>query len=319
MSRSQVEQVADAILYEGYILYPYRPSSVKNRQRWTFGGVYPRAYSESQTGADAWQMRTECLLAGGPDALLSVRVRFLHLLERLGGERSGWQEATEREVICSEVALRDLEGPGQTVSFAYPASRDSADRDVWQQEFLAGEVERSVQRLAEGLFRVAVVVRNIMSVPPSVAFQREQALRHTFVSTHSILHVRGGEFVSLLDPPGCWQEHATACRNAGTYPVLAGEEGSKDTMLSSPIILYDYPQVADQSPGDLFDATEIDEILTLRILTLTDQEKAEMAAADERARALLARTEGLAADDLVKLHGGMRSLRPPTQEGENDG
>ncbi len=50
MNRALVDQIASAVLYEGYILYPYRPS-VKNRQRWTFGGLVPRAYSEAQ-GAD---------------------------------------------------------------------------------------------------------------------------------------------------------------------------------------------------------------------------------------------------------------------------
>jgi hydrogenase maturation protease len=81
-------------------------------------------------------------------------------------------------------------------------------------------------------------------------------------------------------------------------------------MLSSPIILYDYPQVAPESAGDLFDSTEIDEILTLRILTLTDEEKREMRSVDERARAILERTETLPAEQLMKLHGAVRGLRP---------
>jgi hypothetical protein len=132
----------------------------------------------------------------------------------------------------------------------------------------------------------------------------------SLVSTHTILGVREGEFVSFLDPPECWREAAAACRNIGTWPVLAGEEGQKDTMLSSPIILYDYPQVAPESPGDFFDGTEIDEMLTLRIMTLTDDEKCAMAAVDERAGALLARTEALALEQLLGLHGTVRGLRP---------
>jgi hydrogenase maturation protease len=129
------------------------------------------------------------------------------------------------------------------------------------------------------------------------------------VSTHTILGVAGGEFVSLLDPPAEWRAAAEACRNVGTWPVLVGEEGQKDMLLSSPIILYDYPQVAPESPGDLFDSTEIDEILTLRIMTLTDEEKRAMAAVDERTRALLERTEGMAPEDLLRLHGTIRGLR----------
>ncbi|MBI1914785.1 MAG: hypothetical protein HYS12_08615 [Planctomycetes bacterium] len=145
------------------------------------------------------------------------------------------------------------------------------------------------------------------------AEDREQVLRHTLVSTHTILHVQEGAFVSLLDPPPGWKAHAEACQNVGTWPVLAGAEGSTDTILSSPIILYDYPQVAPESPGDLFDATEIDEVLTLRILTLTEDEKREMAA-DERTRRLLERTEALGRNQLLGLHGAVRGLRPLKQE-----
>jgi hydrogenase maturation protease len=86
-------------------------------------------------------------------------------------------------------------------------------------------------------------------------------------------------------------------------------------MLSSPIILYDYPQIAPESAGDLFDGTEIDEILTLRIMTLTDAEKREMRGVDERARRILERTETLPAEQLMKLHGAMRTLRPSEEDG----
>src|SRR5207302_2378145 len=130
------------------------------------------------------------------------------------------------------------------------------------------------------------------------------------VSTHTLLGVRTGEFISLLDPPEVCREAAAACRNIGTWPVLVGEEGDRDTMLSSPIILYDYPQVAPESPGDLFDGTEIDEILTLRILTLTDDEKQEMRDSDDRARLILERTEATPLEHFQKLHGALRQLRP---------
>ena len=80
-------------------------------------------------------------------------------------------------------------------------------------------------------------------------------------------------------------------------------------MLSAPIILSDYPQIAPESPGDLFDGTEIDEILTLRIMTLTDAEKQAMIAVDDRV-AVLERTEALAPEQLMRLHGTIRNLRP---------
>src|SRR5207248_1108733 len=139
---------------------------------------------------------------------------------------------------------------------------------------------------------------------------RDNALLRSLISTHTILGVHQGEFVSLLDPPDQWRDAAAGCRNVGTWPVLVGAEGARDTLLSSPIILYDYPQIAPESPGDLFDGTEIDEILALRIMTMTDEEKREMRNSDERARKLLERTEGLPLEHLMKLHGTLRDLHP---------
>jgi hydrogenase maturation protease len=125
-----------------------------------------------------------------------------------------------------------------------------------------------------------------------------------------VLRVAGGEFVSLLEPPDEYREAAIACRHVGVWPVLVGLEGQRDTVLASPIILYDYPQIAPESAGDLFDGTEIDEILTLRIMTLTDEEKREMRGLDDRTRRILERTEAMPAEQLTKLHGALRGLRP---------
>ena len=143
---------------------------------------------------------------------------------------------------------------------------------------------------------------------------RDEALLRSLVSTHVVLGVLQGAFVSLMDPGEPMQEAAAGCRNVGVWPVLVGTEGDNDTMLASPIILYDYPQIAPESPGDLFDGTEIDEILTLRILTMTESEKQEVIASDERGRALLARTESLAREQLLGLHGTFRGLRPVASE-----
>ena len=110
------------------------------------------------------------------------------------------------------------------------------------------------------------------------------------------------------------QTFVKECQNIRTWPVLVGNEGERNTMLSSPIILYDYPQIAPESPGPLFDGSEIDEILSLRILTLTDEEKVQMRQ-DERTREILERTEALTPEQFMKLHGTIRELRPIT-EGE---
>ncbi len=117
-----------------------------------------------------------------------------------------------------------------------------------------------------------------------------------------------------MDPPAGLREAVAQCKNVGTWPVLVGDPGQRDAMLSSPIILYDYPQIAPESPGSLFDGTEIDEILTLRILTLSDEEKIEMAGTDERARQILERTDSLPPEQLMKMHGALRSLHPTNRE-----
>jgi hydrogenase maturation protease len=79
-------------------------------------------------------------------------------------------------------------------------------------------------------------------------------------------------------------------------------------MLSSPIILYDHPVIAAESQGSLFDVTEIDELLTLSILALPEEQKREMRHGDPRVRNLLARTESLTAGELLRLHGAEREF-----------
>ena len=152
-------------------------------------------------------------------------------------------------------------------------------------------------------------ISNVSRHPSEQSLDRDGALLHSFVSTHAILESAEGEFISLLDPPTALRSVAETCRNQGLWPVLVGEEGDCHTLLASPIILYDYPQVAPESPGDLFDGAEIDEILSLRILTMTDDEKREMRYSDERAREILERTENLPEEQLMKLHGALGSLR----------
>ena len=166
----------------------------------------------------------------------------------------------------------------------------------------------------EELYKITLEVANEGSVTDPVACNRDCALMRSLLSAHSILSVEGGEFVSLLDPPEEIKEFAAKCKNMGTFPVLVGEENQRDAMLSSPIILYDYPQIAPESAGDLFDGTEIDEILALRILTLTEDEKREMRDGDERARQILERTEALPEEQFLKLHGVLRGMRPTIED-----
>ena len=143
---------------------------------------------------------------------------------------------------------------------------------------------------------------------------REGALRRSLVGAHTLLAARGGAFVSLLDPPPAHAAAAAACANEHTWPVLAGPEGSRDVLLSSPIILYDHPAVAAESTGDFCDATEIDEILTLRVMTLTDEEKREARGTDERSRRIIERSDSIPAEVFERMHGAIRSLGPAVAE-----
>jgi hypothetical protein len=271
-----VQKITRSLLYEGYMLYPYRRSSLKNQHRWNFGLVYPEP-------ADPWRMVTECLLAASAGASIVVNVRFLQLYDQ-----GDWQEAVEREIVRKDVG---------THSFCFD--------QLW------GEVCISREELRSGLQKLCVEIMNRTPVGKSGS-----QLLHCFVSTHTVLTAENAEFVSLLEPPDEWREAATSCRNVGTWPVLAGVSPERDCMLSSPIILYDYPRVADESPGDLFDATEIDEILTLRILALSDSEKEEMRRSGPRERELLERAESLSPEELLKLHGTMRDMRVDLKPGD---
>jgi hypothetical protein len=341
-----VEKIAEAVLYEGYMLYPYRPSSVKNRQRWNFGVLCPPLYCEQQHSTERDTMETEVLVRGTPDSRITVKVRFLQIIRRSIGrlrvpvnslppdtkpafdyverlEAAGrvyqpWQEAVERKLVCDEVQLAALAVPA-SLSFDFPAKEEvepvHCDNGevigiiVRESEHLSGSVTISGERLPDDVFKVNVLIQNHSHfVPPSEGL-REQAVLFSLVSAHTILGVADGELVSLLDPPTRFEVQASECRNIGTWPVLVGEQDSRQSMLSSPIILYDYPQIAPESPGSLFDGTEIDEILSLRIMTLTDDEKREIRQSDDRAREILDRTEHLPEEQFAKLHGVLRNLQ----------
>jgi hypothetical protein len=329
-----VKKIAEAVLYEGYILWPYRRSAKKNQQRWTFGGVYPRAYSEARGEDDPWIMQTQCPLSGDGESTVEVQVRFLHVTERKVGIKKGealefveelrvggelylpWDEATEREIAAGRFKLSELLESPKRVGIDIPEGSSEeplADPTgevvgalVRSWRALRGTVEVGAEPLRDGLFRVTVRITN---TTPWGGEDRESTLRQTFASTHTVLEVEGGKFVSLMDPPEEFREAVRGCENLKTWPVLVGEEGERSMMLSSPIILYDYPQIAPESPGDLFDGGEIDQLLILNILTLTDEEKEEMRASDPKAREILERCESLSPEQLMNLHGVVRESR----------
>ena len=336
----QLGAVADAVLYEGYLLYPYRRSSTKNRVRWQFGVLFPRDWVEADGpvtpgvsgSADSWYQQTECLLrVRRPDsARVRVRVRYLQMqrkqveeagrpVESLHGDDGTvhltFDEALPRECEI-EVPLGELLRGGRTVTVGAAAGEDveplsgDAGRVVRSREEIRAETAVTAERLSDGLCRIRVRTTNTAPAPPPRT-PRDEALRRALIATHTLLGGDGVEFVSLIDPPADLETPVRACRNEFTFPVLGGEAGDTGpVLLSAPIILPDHPQVAPESPGDLHDAAEIDEILTLRTMLLTDDEKREARATDPRAAAILDRVDTMPQEVFERLHGAVRSLTP---------
>jgi hypothetical protein len=326
-------KVADAVLYEGYLLYPYRASAAKNRLRWQFGVLVPPGFTAT---AEPSSSVTECLLEGSANALLRLRLRFLHVRRRLVErvENGGFlpvhelecgarihltfDEATERE---AEVVLPmpHLLGAERTVVVRVPgdrseepilaASGDAIGRVVMEHRPVRAVLRVRAERLPGpyGLLKLRVRLENATE-PAWPGAMREEALRDSLVSAHLVIGVTAGAFLSLLDPPE-WARRATeGCRNENTWPVLVGGAGRRDVMLSSPIILYDHPEIAPESPGELFDSTEMDEMLHLRTLTLTEEEKREARATDPRAAEIIQRAGDLPPELVERLHGAIRHM-----------
>jgi hypothetical protein len=322
--------IANAILYEGYVLYPYTASATKNRVRWQFGVVAPRAYAARGTG-EPTEAQTEIVLEAGRDTQLDVLVRFLQIeareVERWTGEAfepvpsltvGTRKHVTFEEGIEREFTLRFTCGARANVPIAFAAQErveflhddDGVvlGRIVRRQWPLHGAISVESEALgALPLHKVRVRIENLSVVVPGT---RSAAPRTAFVSTHTLLHARGGTFLSALDSPAEYAEVITDLANRNTWPVLVGD-GTDDAhrsalVLSSPIVLYDFPAVAPQSEADTYDATEIDELMMLSVLSLSDAERDEARVTDPRARAVIERAERFGEQDLNRLHGALK-------------
>ena len=342
MNRELVEKIVKAMLYEGYMLYPYRASALKNQQRWNFGVLFPERHNLVIAGVESSRMQSECLVVAGAGATIRARVKFLHLVERSVTDRraaaheavaaaalpepaartpqpaDSWQETDEREIVSPDIGLTELCSRTTLRAFRLaPSDEEELLRGPCgnpvvvrrMQEMIEGAVELRAAPVDDQVFKLTVQISNMTPVEGCHFDSRERALRRSMISTHTILEINGGEFMSIIDPAERYRDAARACRNIGTWPVLVGEEGERDCMLASPIILYDYPQVAPESAGDFFDSTEIDEMLALRVMTLTEEEKQTMREGDRSARRILERTESMPQEQVMKLHGALRGLR----------
>jgi hypothetical protein len=331
----QVRSIADAVLYEGYLLYPYRASSSKNQSRWQFGVLGPPGASAAGLGEEPG-MAMQCLVSS-PEGTgtITLSLRFLQLqvreaqradpgggylqvesLDVAGRSVLTWDEAVEREITLSPQPVFDpldteleVDG-GQDIELAPDEDGRPAGRIVRRRWPLTARVRMDAV-IDEGFVRLSVQVDNQRAAP---VVDKDAAIRSSLIGAHVVLQARGAEFVSLLDPSDAAAEAASRCHQRRCWPVLVGPPGSRDTVLGAPIILYDYPEVAEQSRGALYDSTEIDEILSLRVMTMTEEEKAEARATDPRAAAIVDRCDDLTAADLQRLHGILRDPYSPAPE-----
>ncbi|MFE7122761.1 hypothetical protein [Streptomyces sp. NPDC057617] len=343
-------RVADALLFEGYVLYPYRASARKNQLRWQFGVLVPPSWADAH-GEHAEQ-RTECLLEPRRAGHLLVELRFLQVrrrtVERPAPDGSGWTgtaqldltdrvlvpwDEGEEQRVALRVPLDELAGGGRTVRFdrpggvAYEPVQEAGGtgpvvgRLVRHSRALAGEIRLATEPLPGpyGALRLTATVRNASDWTPDRRERgsrdnREAALPYSLIAAHLLLGLPGGRFLSMTDPPEWAAPAARTCHNEHTWPVLVGGEGRDDVLLSSPIILDDHPGLAAESPGPLYDATEIDEILSLRTAALTEQEKREARGTDARAAEVIDLVDGMPAQIMERLHGAIRGLREVTGE-----
>jgi len=305
------EKIATAVLYEGYMLYPYRASSTKNVQRWNFGTLYPRDYAEAKRPAEPFRLLTECILKPNPHSTLDVRIRFLHMVRVENRD-----EGVERSYNVKDLRLGDTATAPIIRDFSFNGTNTITNKALdgyTSPKEINGRLIIRLTTLACGLLKLTLELLNVTPMADPSNCARADAMLLAFVSAHALLGVTGSEFVSLLDTPEEFTDAAASCRNAGVFPVLVGQRGQKTMLFCSPIILYDYPQIAPESAGDFFDGTEMDEMLALRVLTLTDEERKEIRGGDDRAVKILERTEALPQDFLMKVHGAIRGMRPMTE------
>lgn len=339
MSIELAKKVADAVLWEGYLLYPYRASSSKNMIRWQFGVLGPPQATGSGIAEDP-SMHCECLLNGTPDTAVLLQLRFLQLERRQqqqgdgeeyldaaelagpDGQLLSFDEAVQCELSFGPFPLSELLA-GRTMAVSVEAAQHASPiitataqlgRTVRSRRSLSGTLTMKADPLGEtglstevsaapGVFRLSCTVRNDHPDPVS---DRDAAIAVSFLGAHLLMQVTAGSFISLLEPPAGLESAAKGCRQSRCWPVLAGSPGDTDVVLASPIILYDYPAVAAESAGALFDSTEIDEILTLRVMTLTDEEKAAARATDPAAAAIIDRCETMPEETMARMHGILR-------------
>jgi hypothetical protein len=291
---SATEELVRSLLYEGYALYPYTPG-VKNATPTPFGIVYPPAYAEAQPAAFS-MLRLEALLQGGPDARIGGRALFLQAT----GER---YEAAERSLELGPATLAELARQPVRDRFAFPL--DDAGE-------LRGRVTMRAELISPSLARIRLCVHNETELGADPAeISRGEALLRSLISTHPLLEVESGRFVSPLEREGPEGEASLASEPVNTFPVLLGDEDR--AVLGAAIVLPDHPELAPESLGNLFDNTEIEEALLLHVHALSDDEREEISGQDRAVREMIERAESTTGEDIMGLHGRLTYTEPEAE------
>jgi hypothetical protein len=271
------EGLADAPLSEGFVLDPHRTS--RSRFQWRFGLVAP----QGPVGEAAAHSFTEtvCLLESEERARLTVRLRFLQIQTRSAegqGQPPGTWEQGVLHTKTTELALRVgqpasvllIEAPGaRTVENIADAEGVLSARYITESRPLEGQMRLHVRPVADFL-RVSIRFENLAPWEPHFATDRFALLRRSFVGAHLVVSAHEARFVSLLEPPASAAAAVASCHSTHVHPVLVGPAGRRDLMLSSPILFQDYPAFGQPEPADVSESADIDEALSLRLMTMAD-------------------------------------------------
>ena len=279
-----LESLVESLLWEGYALYPYTPGATKNATPTPFGIVYPPVYAAGlPTTFDHVDLRVA--LQAPADAVLSGEVRFLA------------SSGPRHEGQAQRVTL-----PGVMVgALASAPARQESSVSCADGSLLRLRAYLQAAELAPGQYEVSLRVENRTLV--SSGLDRAGALRRSLLSTHPILRVRGGRFISALDRP---------CAAVNTFPVLASP--TDDAVVGAAIMLPDHPQIAPESRGGLFDSTETEEALLLHVQVLSDAEREEIERADPAVQEMVKRAAAATPEEIVALHGRVSIRDPETTE-----
>ncbi len=322
-SASVLENLTKTVLYEGYSIFPYHRTSVKNLKPIPFGVIYPEQYHSHHLNAPA-RMKTECIVNAQKNTVVNITVRFLHLIttkifQQIDNENTsfpdeGWQ-TIERQINSGDLIISEIIGNKKV----FPIDFDSIeeDKNIYDQNNVLKEKQsNSVLKITgnvvieafsveniDNTFRISIIVSNDTSLITAESISRDEVFQQSFLSTNTILKVNNGAFVSDQNPSEELKEIVAQCEKIGTWPILIDE--SNTTMLSSPIILYDYPKINAHSKLDLFDSLEIEEMLILQLSAMSDSEKQQIAERDGKMREMLDKASQVTSEELLNLHGHM--------------